>query len=227
MFVLIVVFIDAPFLKFLPELIEAARAAGEQTPKNEAVGIRPARESWKPLLSPVTGWKLPPGDASDDDARVLADGLKFGIAGVDHERVVRSKRRGNLRECAGAVGIHLVCARCGPGTDVAVLARREYINNAAAPVEGCRTDVGVRPNYGWERGSNNGSNARVCERALDAGVRASLVGGVRCGRDSQNECGGRAIVKALTTALRSLERVPGVKTRLDVLYIIVFFMWVP
>ena len=47
----------------------------------------------KPSLSSVIVLELSASDLGDDDARVLTDGLKFIPAVVDHEGVVRCKRR--------------------------------------------------------------------------------------------------------------------------------------
>jgi hypothetical protein len=81
----------------------------------------------KPSLSSVIVLELSASDLGGDDARVLTDGLIFIPALIDHEGVVSSKRRacrgsrGNVGESACAIIIiHRICARCGPGTDIAI-----------------------------------------------------------------------------------------------------------
>jgi hypothetical protein len=100
-------------------LMKAARGRVQCSVPEIRAGSRP--------LSSVIVLELSASDLGSDDGRVLTDGLKFVPALIDHEGVVRSKRRasrgrrGNVGESALAIIIiHRICARCGPGTDIAI-----------------------------------------------------------------------------------------------------------
>jgi hypothetical protein len=110
--------------------------------------VTPGLQLFNPRKSSCLVQILSPTEAGDDNARVLTDGLKSVPVTIDHEGVVSGKPRGSLGESARAVLIHRICARCGPGTYVAVLARIESEGNTASPVEGLRTNLGGRPHDG-------------------------------------------------------------------------------
>ena len=86
----------------------------------------------KPSLSSVIVLELSASDLGGDDAHVLTDGLKFIPALIDHEGVVRSKRRacrgsrGNVGESAIAITLFTVYVPVTVPGDVAVLAQLNW-----------------------------------------------------------------------------------------------------
>src|SRR4029077_11054427 len=90
--------------------------------------------------------KHPLGDASDDEAGICFDGVKFIPPVGDHEEDLNGECRGNLkRHRAGAIRIQGICARSGHLAYVAVLACHCSEGSTAFPVKDLRTDLDKRP----------------------------------------------------------------------------------
>jgi hypothetical protein len=95
--------------------------------------ILPAREimfqsaerlkSVKRSLPPVALGKLPARDAGDDLTGIRFNGAECVARILDNEKDMdRGPERCNHHgHCAGAIGIHGICARCRDWNDVAVL----------------------------------------------------------------------------------------------------------
>jgi len=120
--------------------------------------------------------------------RVRTDVLEFVPAIVDYEGVVRRVGPGALdHDRTGAIGIHRIRTRLGPVAYVALLAGSGGSRKIAISVKRKRADKGSRP--GCRGGRQNGSGICAREGAHQGDVRASSVGRLRCGRDTQSEYG--------------------------------------